>query len=190
MMSRSRRGFSLMEVMLATSILLGSSIVLIELATIGRKQANSAYDLNTAQLLCQAKLNELVAKTVSVKPIQEEEFEDNPGWFYSIEIEPARHRRLVSVKVTVSQEADETRRSSSFSLVRWLPDSILDSKDGLTSSGSRGARETREEGDSFGSRPSSADNGPMNSSPPNSRGTPSENSMNGPRRNSRREGSP
>ena len=42
MMVLSRRGFSLMEVLLATSILLASSIALIELATIGRKQANSA----------------------------------------------------------------------------------------------------------------------------------------------------
>lgn len=58
-MSTSRRGFSLMEVLLATSILLGSSIALIELATIGRKQAHAAYDLNIAQLLCQAKIDEI-----------------------------------------------------------------------------------------------------------------------------------
>ena len=182
MMHPSRRGFSLMEVMLATSILLGSSIVLIELATIGRKQANSAYDLNTAQLLCQAKLNELVAKTISVKPIQEEEFEDNPGWFYTIEIEPARHRRLVSVKVTVSQEADETRRSASFSLVQWLPDSILESADGMPSNGTHGMRD---ESDTSSPRSTSSDSGPMSS-----RGAPSENPSNGPRRNARREGSP
>lgn len=168
-MHRSRRGFSLMEVMLSTSILLGSSIVLIELATIGRKQANSAYDLNTAQLLCQAKLNEVIAGTIPVKSIQEEELEDNPGWMYSIEIEPARHRRLVSVKVTISQETDESRKATSFTLVRWMPDSILESSDNMTPKGSRGSSDETST---------------------NSRGAATETPNSNSRRSSRREESP
>jgi Tfp pilus assembly protein PilV len=127
MMHHSRRGFSLMEVMLSTSILLGSSIALIELATIGRKQANSAYDLNTAQLLCQAKLDEIVAGVISAKSVEEEELEENPEWMYSVEVLPFHVRPLMAVKVSVFQESKEGRRPTRFTLVRWLPDHSLNS---------------------------------------------------------------
>jgi len=110
-----------MEVMLATSILLGSSIALIELATIGRKQANSAYDLNTAQILCQAKMDELIAGIASPKGTEEQELLDNPGWFYSIESQPLRLKDLTEVKVSVFQEERENQKQIRFTLVRWLP---------------------------------------------------------------------
>ena len=58
-----RSGFSLMEVLLATGILLGSLIVLGQLATVGRKHAHDAETLTTAQLLCQSKLNEILKQS-------------------------------------------------------------------------------------------------------------------------------
>ncbi len=61
MKSKGRSGFSLLEVLLATGILLGAAIVLSELAGIGARQASAARDLAQAQLLCQSKLNEIVA---------------------------------------------------------------------------------------------------------------------------------
>ena len=109
-MSTRRRGFSLMEVMLSTSILVGSTIVLVELATIGRKQANAAYDLNTAQLLCQAKLNEIVVGISEIKAVEDQELDDNPGWLYSVELEPLRRHRLIAVKVSIFQERQQSRR--------------------------------------------------------------------------------
>ena len=127
MMHHPRSGFSLMEVMLSTAILLGSSIALVELATIGRRQASSAYDLNSAQLLCEAKLNEIVAGISSTKAVEEKELEDNPGWMYSVTVEPLRARKLLAVKVTVIQEEKGSNRPVQFSLVRWLPDRPADS---------------------------------------------------------------
>ena len=126
-MAKSRRGFSLMEVLLATSILLGSSIALIELATIGRKQAHAAYDLNVAQLLCQAKLDEIVAGIEPVKSVESAELEDDPGWFYSVEIEPLiEFPNLVSVTVSVFQISETISRPIRFTLVRWLPDELAE----------------------------------------------------------------
>jgi len=126
-MSKSRRGFSLMEVLLATSILLGSSIALIELATIGRKQAHAAYDLNVAQLLCQAKLDEIVAGIEPVESVESAELEDDPGWFYSVEIEPLiEFPNLVSVTVSVFQISETISRPIRFTLVRWLPDDLAE----------------------------------------------------------------
>lgn len=121
-MHDSRRGFSLMEVLLATSILLASSIALIELATIGRKQANTAYDLNQAQLLCQAKLDEIATGIVPRTATESQEFEDGSGWFYSVEIDPLRFGDLVAVSVSVFQEEKGAGRPVRFTLVRWMTD--------------------------------------------------------------------
>ena len=61
-MSPARRsGFSLLEVIMATAILLGCLIVLGDLAAVGRRHARDAEDLTTAQWLCQTKLNEILA---------------------------------------------------------------------------------------------------------------------------------
>lgn len=128
-MRQARRGFSLIEVMLSTSILLGCSIALIELATIGRKQASVAYDLNTAQLLCQAKLNEIVAGIATAKPVEDQELIDQPGWMYSVEIERLRSSPLVAVKVSVFEDDLESRRPIRFTLVRWIPDSATRNED-------------------------------------------------------------
>lgn len=122
MTQRGRGGFSLMEVMLATSILLGSSIVLVELAAIGRKQANTAYELNIAQLLCQAKLDEIVAGVSSAAAVSEVELEDNPGWLFTVESYPMPRHGLVAIRVSVFQEPQEFTKPVRFSLVRWLPD--------------------------------------------------------------------
>lgn len=119
-MRRSRSGFSLMEVLLSTSILVGSSIALIELATIGRKQANAAYDLNQAQLLCQAKLDEIVAGVTELRTVESQELEDDPDWLYSVELRPMRLHRLVEVKVSVFQALQPNRKPQKFMLVRWM----------------------------------------------------------------------
>jgi hypothetical protein len=141
MMVPSRRGFSLMEVLLATSILLASSIALIELATIGRKQANSAYDLNQAQLLCQAKLDEIVAGVVPLKGVESQELDDDPEWRYSVELRPLPMHELVAVVVTVFQAPETTRRPVQFSLVRWLMDTtLISSGNGTRSTASSSAQ--------------------------------------------------
>ena len=127
-MRSSRSGFSLMEVLLATSILLASSIALIELATIGRKQANAAYDLNQAQLLCQARLDEIAAGIAPAKPVESQQFEDHPEWFYSVAIDPLRFRQLVSVRVSVFQESRSSGRPVRFTLVRWMTEAIEPSR--------------------------------------------------------------
>lgn len=58
--SRSRRGFSLLEVILSTAILMGSAIVLGRLAWMGRTQSNRAHSTAQAQQLCEQTLNEIM----------------------------------------------------------------------------------------------------------------------------------
>jgi hypothetical protein len=123
-----RAGFSLMEVLLATAILLGSILVLMELAGVGRHYIQSVEDRTTAQLLCQTKLNELLAGAEPLEEVDEQMVEDHPDWVYSVELRPAGDLNLATLRVTVAQQLPEGQERSirgkpkSFTLVRWIPD--------------------------------------------------------------------
>lgn len=58
--SSKRAGFSLIEVIIATAILMGSAIVLSRLAGMGREQSQKARLHADAQELCQQTMNELL----------------------------------------------------------------------------------------------------------------------------------
>jgi len=57
---QTRSGFSLIEVMIATAILMGSAIVLSRLAGMGREQSQKARLYSDAQQLCEQTMNELL----------------------------------------------------------------------------------------------------------------------------------
>lgn len=138
---RRSRGFTLLEVMLAMGLLLGCVIVLAELASIGREHGNAAEDLTTAQLLCQNRLNEILAGATPLTPIDNEDLE-NDGWMCSVGVEPLQQPGLAELRVTVSRDAGPARRAREFTLVRWIPDPGISSEDspdstrGATSSSS------------------------------------------------------
>lgn len=69
---RSSAGFSLMEVILATAILLGSVVVLSELAGIGRRQSIRGQALAEAQRLCEQTLIEVVTGWRPLEPREQE----------------------------------------------------------------------------------------------------------------------
>lgn len=123
-----RAGFSLMEVLLATAILLASVMVLMELAGIGRYYVQSVEARSAAQALCLTKLNELLSGAQPLQTIDERTIEDQPDWVYSVEITPVRQLPLAAVRVTVTQQVTEgphplvRGKPKSCSLVRWVAD--------------------------------------------------------------------
>lgn len=117
-----RKGFTLLEVMLAAGLLLGCTIVLAELASIGRQHANAAEDLSTAQRLCQNRLNEILAGAAPLEEVENEELLDGEGWTCTVRLEQAGQFGLVALRVTVAREAAPSRKTREFSLVQWIPD--------------------------------------------------------------------
>jgi type II secretory pathway pseudopilin PulG len=57
---RKRQGFSLLEVILATAMLMGSAVVLSRLAGMGREQSQAARTQDALQGVCERTLNELL----------------------------------------------------------------------------------------------------------------------------------
>lgn len=75
-----QRGFSLMEVVIATAILMGSAVVLSRLAGMGREQSQKAERYATAQRLCEQTLNEVLLGQRSVQPVEDQPLLPVIGW--------------------------------------------------------------------------------------------------------------
>jgi type II secretory pathway pseudopilin PulG len=131
----ARKGFTLLEVMLATGLLLGSVIVLAQLASIGREHANAAEDLATAEMLCQNRMNEILVGAAPLELVENEPL-DVEDWTCTVALEPLAQPGLVALRVTVQREATPTRKARLFSLVRWIPDPGITSGDTEDSSSS------------------------------------------------------
>jgi type II secretory pathway pseudopilin PulG len=122
MRAARRTGFSLLETLLAAGILLGCLIVLGHLATLGRRSALAAEELAEAQRICQTRLNEIVVGLRPLEPVDDSPLDDEPGWRWSVEMEPAKAPGMVSLRVTVIQDVPEGKHARRFALVRWVRD--------------------------------------------------------------------
>jgi prepilin-type N-terminal cleavage/methylation domain-containing protein len=132
-MRRARAGFSLMEMLVATAILLASLGLLSQLAAVGRDHAQSAEGQANAQRICQNTLNEMLAGAAPIEPVTDEPLWDEPGWNYSVAAEtlesPLSEPPLAILRVTVTEQLEGPRRGEQFTLWRIIRDP------GLTSMG-------------------------------------------------------
>jgi hypothetical protein len=136
MRSDRHTGFSLLEVLLATTILLLSAVVLGELSGIGHMHIKDAEKLADAQWLAQAKLNEILSGVADAEAVDQQPLPEKAGWVYSVRIAPVRTAGLpaglVALQVIVEEdlEADPdtrgtTRRGKRFTLTHWVHDPSL-----------------------------------------------------------------
>ena len=108
--STRRRGVSLLEVLVALTIFLLAVIVLGNLITTGSNRALDIKLEGQATQLCQSKLAEVVAGVVPLSGQADVPFDDEPDWVWSVETEQESQPGLWRVKVRVTrQHADERR---------------------------------------------------------------------------------
>ena len=119
--TRRAAGFSLLEVLLATSILVGCLAVLSELAALGRRNAEEAQELTTAQAVCETHLNEILAGIKPAEPAEEQPVEGHPGWLYRVAVEQLPPTSLLQLEVTV-QVGSKGRHPREFTLVHLVRD--------------------------------------------------------------------
>lgn len=136
-----RRGLTLLEVMLATVMLLASVMALSRVAFLARRHAISSEDRTKAQILCQNIVQELLA---GVRPLDNvsPELIEGDQWVHSIGIEMVEGSTLAAVTVTVARIDEEEsalpteEEMSGYRLVRWMRTgrtSIMDDLDALES---------------------------------------------------------
>ena len=121
----SRRGLSLLEVMLAIAILGGTIAVLGELVRTGSTAAAGCEKMTTAQMLAESLINEVV---IGMRPMSDGQgiFPDYPEWTYTLTMQPSDQDGVLVVIGTVAhQDPDGAGRPFTYQLFRWVIDPIL-----------------------------------------------------------------
>lgn len=138
-----RSGFSLLEVILAMAILVGSLAVISQLIDLGAGNAVEARLRTDAILRCESKMQEIVAGVLPAESTSPALFDDDPMWQWSVDVEPGVSAGLLGVTVTVAQTTSQSATPVSYSLHRWLRDPVVleqmledTSSDGSDESGS------------------------------------------------------
>ena len=120
---RSRPGFTLLEVLLALAILVGSLATIGVLIDQGLKSAHRTAAISKAQLYCESKLAEISSGIMLPAPVTGAPLDIDPEWTYSVVVTPdSLDPALVSVRVTVAELVAPPLRPVEFSLVRWVTD--------------------------------------------------------------------
>jgi prepilin-type N-terminal cleavage/methylation domain-containing protein len=117
----ARRGFSLLEVILALSILAGAIAVLGELLRTGVRNAQTARDLTRAQMLCEGIEEQVVAGVIAPTAVSNVPCDDDPRWLYSLTCDSDQSGLLI-LKVTVSKDLPAEQHPVQFTLWRWMID--------------------------------------------------------------------
>jgi Tfp pilus assembly protein PilV len=117
-----RSGFSLLEVLLAAALLLGSAVVLGELAGVGARSASAAADLDEAALRCQSKLHEILAGLAPLAAHPPTPLDGDPRWTCAVHVRPVRRGavELTELRVEVSAPPTRQRKGAAAVLTRWL----------------------------------------------------------------------
>ncbi len=120
---RVRRGaFTLLEIILALTILAGSLAVMGEVVRLAVRNAESARQLTQAELLAASKLAEITAGITLADPVQDVPFELQPEWTYTIAVDLTDDVGLIAVRITVAEAETTGRQPLEYTLVRWMLD--------------------------------------------------------------------
>ncbi len=116
----SRRGFSLLEVLLSIAILGGAMVVISQAFFLGYRSAVKTRFTSEANMLADAKMAELAA---GVLPLESSAggFENFPDWQYTIQVQSSLQPGLLMSTVTVTRN-NSSDVTASVSLVRFIPD--------------------------------------------------------------------
>jgi Tfp pilus assembly protein PilV len=124
----ARRGMSLMEVMIATTLLLASVMALSQVAFVARRHAVGAEERTRAQEIAQNLMEEILAGARPAARVTPTPLEEDEQWVYMIQVEDVEGAPLARVTVQVDRidEEDESARMPTedemggFRLVHWV----------------------------------------------------------------------
>jgi len=125
---RKHRGFTLLEVILALSILAGAVAVLGELVRGGLQNAEAARQLTRAEMLCESVADQVAANAISATSVSGVQCDDDPRFLYSVAVDQANQSGLLSVQVTVVRDLPAEQHPIPFKITRWMVDPGVESQ--------------------------------------------------------------
>ncbi|MDR2755231.1 MAG: prepilin-type N-terminal cleavage/methylation domain-containing protein [Planctomycetaceae bacterium] len=117
-----RDGYTLLEVLMATAILLLGLSTVLGIMRSTHQRSIAAADLADAQLACQTLLNELLAQQSRIKPVPAKPIEGLPDWNISVTVYPAAKTGLFVVHITAQKIDLHTQKPTGimYQLFRWV----------------------------------------------------------------------
>jgi hypothetical protein len=173
---KSRRAITLLEVLLALAIFLFSLAAIVRLISIG---GDRALDIQGREAqLCQAKLAEVTCGALGVQPgsTQEGDFEEAPGWHWTVECQNNDIPGLWNVKVTVSRQHSDGSKTQAV-LTQMVLDpgqrgSTLDPDPVAAAASSSSSNNSSNNSSNQGSSPNQGSQGGGGGKPPAATGRP------------------
>ena len=124
-----RAGLSLLEVVLALSILAVSAALLTQITKQATDNGLMAKKLSTAQMLCESKMSEVLAGAIPLTSSGWTEITDSGrrgSWYYQIQTTAAERPNMIGVRLSVTDQPDATTYNPElFFIVRWMIDPSL-----------------------------------------------------------------
>jgi general secretion pathway protein I len=122
-----RSGITLLEVILATAIFLGSLTAILQLMRLGHDSRVSAKLDAEAALRCESKMGEYVSGMSAVAATSQTPLDDdiNSEWTYSTTIDDGGGESLLLVTVLVEHTTIDERVNAYFQLTRLMRDPQL-----------------------------------------------------------------
>ena len=125
----SRRGLSLLEVVLALTILAVAAALLAQITKQATDNGLMAQKLSTAQMLCESKMSEVLAGAIPLTSSSWAEITDSGrrgSWYYQIQTVTAQRPNMIGVRLSVTDAPDATTYNPElFFIVRWMIDPSL-----------------------------------------------------------------
>lgn len=117
-----RRGISLFEVVLALSIFIGALAAITQVLRTGSRASIRAQLQSEAVLLCERRMNEVIAGVQPLESVDHAPIDDRSDWFWSLKIEDSGTVNLLRLEVAVEHAGKSANNTASYHLVRLLRD--------------------------------------------------------------------
>ncbi len=148
---RNRVGLSLLEVVLALTILAVAAALLAQITKQATDNGLLAQRLSTAQMLCESKMSEVLAGAIPLQASSWVSITDSGrkgNWNYQIQTITSQRPNMIGVRLSVTDQPDSTTANPElFFIVRWMIDpslglDTLPAADATTSTGSSSGSST------------------------------------------------
>jgi type II secretion system protein I len=120
------QGFTLLEVILALSLLAGAMAMLGEMCRLGMRNAQEARDLTRAEMVCDSIMAQIVAGAMQASAVSGATWDDDPRWLYTINTEATSQQGLIQLQVSVTRNLPPEKHPVHCSMYRWMVDPGLE----------------------------------------------------------------
>jgi general secretion pathway protein I len=117
-----REGITLLEVLIALAIFMGAFTIISQIMRTGAQASNQGQQQNEIVLRARSLMNEVLAGSVAMEPVDGASFDDTEAYAWSMTIGDGPIPDLFVVEITVSRRRPNGVLDMPFTLTRYMRD--------------------------------------------------------------------